>query len=331
MNGATTIGYGVLLALFTGTHAATWGAFKDAPFEGFKRVSFLRTIVVAQTAAMVLVTAKDLELAAPVLVGVLYAAERLATEWWKSFVREDDQSAYSIPMRVAVLGRPVDAPFPRYVAGAAVLAVVVTAAVTTTRLQPADGGPVWKALLIGGVGGWMTAAGGAWKDAPVEGFSAWKFLRSPTVATAWTVLLLLFTRDWVALAVGAAGLSVLSIETYKTFFTGGRPPGKFAGKPVRQAVEPHRDRCRFLHAASCAALASTVGLTALLGPAALPVTTALLLALPVVAAVTTAVLVAPVDTCASTAGERKVGGGAGRGDRQGGASGVEVALRRAGR
>src|SRR3954453_5384896 len=32
-----------------------------------------------------------------------------------------------------------------------------------------------------------TAVGGAWKDAPIEGFSGWKFLRSPAIATAWAV------------------------------------------------------------------------------------------------------------------------------------------------
>ena len=44
-------------------------------------------------------------------------------------------------------------------------------------------------MLVGGTGGWLTAVGGAWKDAPVEGFSGWKFLRSPAVATGWALLL----------------------------------------------------------------------------------------------------------------------------------------------
>ena len=55
-------------------------------------------------------------------------------------------------------------------------------------------------------GGWLTAVGGAWKDAPVEGFSGWKFLRSPAVATLWAIVLCRFTGDWVLLAVAAAGL-----------------------------------------------------------------------------------------------------------------------------
>ena len=189
MNSATAVGCTVLLALLTGTHAATWGAFKDSPFEGFKRLSFVRSIVLAVTAAFVLSTTTGLAtaLGLPVLVGVLYATERFATEWWKSFIREDEQGAYAIPMRVAVRGRTVDARFPRYVTGAVVLAGAVMAGWTAAVLQPEDGGPAWLLVLVGAVGGWLTAAGGAWKDAPVEGFSGWKFLRSPTVATAWTL------------------------------------------------------------------------------------------------------------------------------------------------
>jgi hypothetical protein len=260
----------IVLALLTGTHAATWGAFKDAPFEGFKVSSFVRTLALAVLAAALLATSTDLEttLAPVVLVGVLYAIERLATEAWKSFLREDDQSAYSIPMRVAVRGRTVDARTPRYLTGLLVLAGGVLVAWVTSLVQPADGGPLWLLVPVGGIGGWLTAAGGAWKDAPVEGFSGWKFLRSPVVATAWTVMLLPFTQDWVALTVAAAGLSVLSIETYKTFFTGGRPPGKFEGKPQRPA--PQRDRCRLLHAGAYTGLACVTGLAALFDTAVGP-------------------------------------------------------------
>ena len=255
----------VVLALICGTHAATWGAFKDTPFEGFKVASFVRSIVVAVVAAVVLATATDLDttVAPIVLVGLLYATERLATELWKSFVREDDQTAYAIPMRIAVLGRPVDGRFPRYLMGFVVLVSVVVMGWIAAVLQPVDGGAPWLLVLVGGIGGWLTAVGGAWKDAPVEGFSGWKFLRSPGVATAWTIMVLPFTHDWVTLTVAAAGLSVLSIETYKTFFTGGRPPGKFDGKPVRPALGVQRDRCRLLHSGAYVSLACVTGMAAL--------------------------------------------------------------------
>ena len=261
-----SITYVVMLALLTGTHAATWGAFKDSPFEGFKPVSFARTIVLAVLAAAVLAMATDLEttMAPLVFVGLIYAVERLATELWKSFIREDDQDAYAIPMRIAVLGRTVDGRGPRYLMGVVIFVAVVVMAFVAAALQPADGGPLYLLVLVGGIGGWLTAVGGAWKDAPVEGFSGWKFLRSPVVATAWTIMLLPFTQDWVALTFAAAGLSVLSIETYKTFFTGGRPPGKFDGKPMRPGVDVQRAPLPApARRVSTLCLASVAGMTAL--------------------------------------------------------------------
>lgn len=259
-----SITYVVLLALLAGTHAATWGAYKDSPFEGFKPASFVRSILVAVLAATAMAMMTDLEssLAPVVFMGLVYAIERLATELWKSFLREDDQDAYAIPMRAAIQGRVVDSRLARYAMGLVVIAAIVMMGWAASALQPADGGHLSLLVLVGGIGGWLTAVGGAWKDAPVEGFSGWKFLRSPVVATAWTVILLPFTQDWVALSIAAAGLSVLSIETYKTFFTGGRPPGKFDGKPVRPGLGVQRHRCQLLHASVYLCLAFVAGMTA---------------------------------------------------------------------
>ena len=239
---------GVLGAL-TGLHAATWGAFKDTPFEGFRVSSFARSVVVGAAAAVLLGLTTDLGSTEPlvVVIGVVYAVERLATEWWKTFLREDAQSCYAIPMRLAVLGRPVEARLPRHLAGLAVGVLLVSAVGTTATLGPTTSSPLALTLLGAGLGGWLTAAGGAWKDAPVEGFSGWKFLRSPVVATAWGWLLLASTTDVLVLVVAAGGLSVLTIETYKTFLTGGRPPGKFSGKPVCSTGQRARHTCRMVH------------------------------------------------------------------------------------
>jgi hypothetical protein len=224
-----------LLGLMTGLHTATWGAYKDSPFEGFKWTSFLRSVLLgcAIACGVALTTSWEDDLHPLVLVGLFYTGERLATEWWKTIVREDDQSAYTIPMRLGYRGRPVDRDGARYAVGLAVVVGLVVACVGANALQSAlPAAPHVATILIGGVGGWLTAVGGAWKDAPIEGFSGWKFLRSPVVATAWAVPLSFLTDDWAVLAFCAGGFSVASIETYKTFFTGGRPPGKFASKPV---------------------------------------------------------------------------------------------------
>ena len=240
----------MVVGLLAGLHAATWGGFKDSPFEGFSPSSFVRSLGLGAGCGL-LVGASGLVGTSGILVviGTCCALERLVTEWWKAIVREDPQAAYSIPMRLAVGGRPVDARLPRYAVGAVVAAGLITVCVLTGTLEDELSGlPWWGLTLVVGSGGWLTAIGGAWKDAPVEGFETAKFFRSPAVATAWGVLLLPFPSPVVVTAVAAAGLSVATIETYKTFLAGG-PPGKFAGKPERFQPVVVRDRCCRLHGA----------------------------------------------------------------------------------
>lgn len=246
------------VGLLTGLHAATWGAYKDSPFEGFDPVSFLRSIALGVAVALGLAAATDLEQGhVLLLVGVAYAVERLATEWWKSILREDDQSVYAIPMRLAVHGRTIDSATRRYGLGAGVLTGLGVACWLTPQVQATlPPLPVGVAIAVGSIGGWLTAVGGAWKDAPVEGFSGWKFLRSPGVSLGWAAVLSGFTTDWLTLTVAAAGWSVISIETYKTFLTGDRPPGKFDGKAVRFAVAEIRSACRGTQIALYAVLAT---------------------------------------------------------------------------
>jgi len=251
-----------LVGLMCGLHAATWGGFKDSPFEGFKPPSFVRSILLGLGSALAICVATDLESTQSVLVlvGLCYVLERFATEWWKAIVREDDQGAYSIPMRLAVRGRPIDQPGRRYSIGVIIAGCLLLACWAARELQLALSTlPLWGVVLMAGSGGWLTAIGGAWKDAPVEGFSGWKFLRSPVVATAWAVVLSRFTGDWVILTLAAAGWSVISIETYKTFLTGGRPPGKFADRPVRFHPRAARDACRAAHVSLYGALAIGLG------------------------------------------------------------------------
>jgi hypothetical protein len=252
-----------LVGSLGGLHAASWGAFKDSPFEGFKPASFGRSVALGLTASLVLALTTDLDSIRSVLllIGICYALERLTTEWWKSIVREDEQSAYSIPMRLAVHGQPVEDRHRRYALGVGVAVAIVVLCWVAKVLQSAlPQLPLWGVVLVAGAGGWLTAVGGAWKDAPIEGFSGWKFLRSPAVATFWAVVLCRFTDDWVTLAVAAGGWSVISIETYKTFLTGNRPPGKFADKPVRFYADEAREACRAVHAGMYAVL--SLGLAA---------------------------------------------------------------------
>jgi hypothetical protein len=137
-------------------------------------------------------------------------------------------------MQFHVFGRVVP-PGPQRRAAAAGYAFVFAAAGGGLYLATGweAGLPRWLMFgMIGSSVGWLIACGGAFKDAPIEGFEWLKFFRSPLVAGVWAAGVSPFTNSYLLAALAGAGYSVATIETYKTFFFPHRPRGKFADKPV---------------------------------------------------------------------------------------------------
>jgi hypothetical protein len=261
------------VGLLSGTHAAIWGMYKDAIHEGFTLGRFGRSIAVGGAVAVALQAALRLEIPAPgalaVLFGLAYATERGAVEVWKTFVREEDQGKYFIPMQFSVRGVPVVSRAARLAAGVAYVVIVGLCLVGIARLDPESGTSLAKsrvalaALAMGAVVG----VGGAWKDGPKEGFQLLKFLRSPSMTVLFALLLSLLTDSYLQTTVAAIGYERAAAETYKTFFFPSKPRGKFVGKPVLYPEMLARRR-RFVPAyvvISLAALAS--GMLALRGAA----------------------------------------------------------------
>ena len=228
---------GAVVGALAGTHIATWGMYKDAPHEGFTWLRYGRGILLGTLigAAVAAVIGIDLTQVAALVVffGVVYILERAVEEFYKTFLREEDQTKYTIPMQFHVFGRVVQSRTARWAAGAAVL---VAAFILFLGARMLAQSPYASSLLvIGAVGtaaSWFSAFGGAWKDAPIEGFELLKFFRSPGIALCWVLLLTQFTDNLILLGLSAAGFTVATIETYKTFFFPSKPRGKFAGKPV---------------------------------------------------------------------------------------------------
>ncbi len=225
-----------IVGLLAGTHIATWGMYKDAPHEGFRR--YPRSIVAGAILGPLIVTIVPrpwMTVGGLVLLyGVTYICERGATEFYKTFVRHEDQSKYFIPMQFHVFGRVVPPGRSRVAAAAGYCAVFAVAGVglqvAASHALPL---PRWLAFgLVGSTVGWLIACAGAFKDAPIEGFEWLKFFRSPVIAGVWAALVSPFTGSYLLAALAGAGYSVATIETYKTFFFPNRPRGKFAGKPV---------------------------------------------------------------------------------------------------
>jgi hypothetical protein len=229
----------VVLGFLSGLHASTWGMFKDAPHEGFTWGRYFRSAIVGVVMACIAYLVGRPDLGAPgtrvVFFGVVYVLERGAIEFWKTFLRTEDQSKYFIPMQFAVFGRIVQSAGRRLVIGFAVAGAVIAAFLVVHFATRAGGLPrsLPLVILIGSIGGWISAFLGAWKDAPIEGFETLKFFRSPVAAGVYALLLSPFTTSYMLIALAALGYTIATLETYKTFFFPSKPRGKFAGKPIR--------------------------------------------------------------------------------------------------
>jgi hypothetical protein len=218
-----------------GTHTATWGMYKDAPHEGFQRYS--RSILVSTAVAPVAYALAGLEATRVadlvILFGVVYVVERALTEFYKVYWRDEDQSKYFIPMQFHVFGTVIHSRPRRLAVGIPHAAVIIGLLFFIRWMQQSSQAPFWLLVVsLGSIGGWVSAFGGAFKDAPIEGFEWLKFFRSPVVAAIYAFVLSMFTRDLVVIALAAEGFTVATLETYKTFFFPSKPRGKFAGKPV---------------------------------------------------------------------------------------------------
>lgn len=237
----------LLVGGVAGMHVASWGMFKDALYEGFSPRKFARSVIVGALAAVALQAGLRFPLTtatgALLLFATTYALERGLVESWKAFLREEDQGKYFIPMAFAVNGRVVAGRVRRRLAGAGYVVAIALVAVGVHALQPAGGRPPLAALLLAGTaGGWISACGGAWKDAPKEGFQLFKFFRSPALALAWAIVLAQLTSSYLCVTFGALGLTIATIETHKKFDRPRRAPGKFAGKPVTHPAMFRRRR-----------------------------------------------------------------------------------------
>ncbi|MFQ6113837.1 MAG: hypothetical protein ACE5NG_07070 [bacterium] len=229
----------LVIGLIAGTHSATWGMYKDAPYEGFTWRKYFRSTILSGLIAVVVVLVTKLDVTnAPnmvVLYGFTYVIERAVIEFYKTFLREEDQSKYFIPMQFSIKGEVVKSRSLRLSVAALYMTVVLLGVYGIYYLQKVDfrASGLIVVLAIGSIGGWISAFGGAWKDAPKEGFEILKFFRSPVIALFYAFLLANFTDNYLYISMGALGYTVGTIETYKTFFFPSKPRGKFAGKEIK--------------------------------------------------------------------------------------------------
>ncbi|RMF56064.1 MAG: hypothetical protein D6748_14295 [Calditrichaeota bacterium] len=228
-----------LIGLLAGLHTSTWGMYKDAPYEGFTWKKYFRSTLLSTLIALVVEAVVKMDLSqAPnmvVLYGFTYVIERAMLEFYKTFLREEDQSKYFIPMQFSVKGEVVENRAIRLGVGFLYFVGVCLVVYGIYALQKANLGTTGLiiVLAIGSIGGWISALGGAWKDAPKEGFEILKFFRSPVMALLYALMLAHFTTNYLFISMGGLGYTIGTIETYKTFFFPSKPRGKFAGKEIK--------------------------------------------------------------------------------------------------
>jgi len=242
----------LFIGMLSGLHVSTWGMYKDAPHEGFTWFRYFRSAMVGMVMAAIayLVAKPDLSVPGQALLffGLTYVLERGAIEFWKTFLRNEDQGKYFIPMQFAVFGKVVHGKEKRLLIGFPLALAIVLVFLGVHWLSRQGSlpptAPLIVIFLIGTISGWISAFLGAWKDAPVEGFETLKFFRSPMWTGIYAVLLSPFTHSYLLLMCASLGFTIATLETYKTFFFPSKPRGKFAGKPILYPVMLER-RKRF--------------------------------------------------------------------------------------
>lgn len=231
----------LITGLAVGIHNATWGMYKDAPHEGFTWSTYFRSVIAGAIYGPLLwyIFKMDLSLPANIflLFGASYSLERITMEVYKTFIRVEDQSKYFIPMQLSVFGKPVESyPLRLFFGLLYVLALAGISYLIYILNSKYQAGEInWNPFLLllpCSVFGWVSAFGGAWKDAPLEGFETFKFFRSPGVAYFFAFVASIFTSNLFIITMCSIGFTIASIETYKTFFFLHKPRGKFQGKPV---------------------------------------------------------------------------------------------------
>ena len=233
---------GFAVAALSGLYTSLWGAFKDAPWEGFKPRTFPRSVlfslaVFALLLAVPALRGRILGLGPVSLFFLVMGLERFLTELYKGCFRVEPQEKYFVPSALTLLGRPVRSRALRAAAGAALVAGVIGLLLIGVPVRG-----FWGYLIVAGCTGLLVSGGGAWKDAPFEGFHSLKFLRSGLALALASPLFYWLRAPGEPVALGVliymnGGLERFLVEYYKTYIQRNMS-GKF--RPDLPRVETFR-------------------------------------------------------------------------------------------
>jgi hypothetical protein len=217
----------VIIGLAAGLHAALYGAYKDAPHESFMMRRFVRELVFSTAIAGVLAAFHLSDHQTPFIIYLsVFALARIATEFWKLFLRIEPQEEFRIPTMVHWIKGVVYNPIIRLLMGIGFLAGIY-GCYRLFKLLPHSMPWVLVGLIVGCGIGIGEAIVGAYKDGSIEGFSFYKFLKSPTFGTLGGLVACFHTTSLGFLLLAAIGTMRMFNELLFKMIVRGYTPGKF--------------------------------------------------------------------------------------------------------
>jgi len=217
----------IVLGFLAGLHAALYGAYKDSPHESFIARRFVRELIIATTIAAV-VAWFDLARGQAALVVFLsvFTLSRIATEFWKLFLRVELQEGFRIPTQIHAVRGPVRSPVLRLLLGLGFLGSIYGCYHLFRFVTPGMPG-LLRGIVVGGGFGLVEAVAGAYKDGSIEGFSFRKFLKSPTFGAIGGILAAAQTDNVAFLMLAAYAHSRMFLELLFKILVPEYTPGKF--------------------------------------------------------------------------------------------------------
>lgn len=215
------------IGLAAGLHGASYGAYKDSPHESFLLRRFVRELVFATVIAAVMGGAGLCRGQSLFIIFLsVFALARVATEFWKLFLRVEPQQDYRIPTQIHCVKGVVNNPIVRLLMGIGFVAGIY-GCFSLFRLLPHSLNWQVTGMIVGGGIGLAEASCGAYKDGTIEGFSFYKFLKSPTFGALSGLIVSFHTTSLAFLLLAAIGSMRMFLELFFKMIVRGYAPGKF--------------------------------------------------------------------------------------------------------
>jgi hypothetical protein len=165
----------------------------------------------------------------------VFALSRIATEFWKLFLRVEPQQGFRIPTQIHWVKGVVHNPVLRLLLGIGFLASIYGIYCLFRLLPPSL--PIGVVGMIVGFGiGVTEAMAGGYKDGTIEGFSWRKFAKSPTFGTVGGLIASAHTTALPFLLLAAIGTMRMFLELLFKMIVRDYAPGKF-----RSMVGPYQE------------------------------------------------------------------------------------------